>query len=393
MPIDVARVRAETPGCAHVLHFNNAGAALMPQPVLDAQVAYLAREAEIGGYEVGAEMHDALMDTYGAVAEMLGARPAEIALLENATRAWQAVFYGMTFKAGDRILTDVASYASSYIAMLQVAGRTGARIVVVPDDTDGQLDVEALEREAGDGAALVALTHVPTNGGLVNPAEEVGRITLREGIPYLLDACQSAGQMPLDVDAIGCDALSATGRKYLRGPRGTGFLYVRKSFMERLEPAMPDLLAAEWTTPDRYELRPDARRFESWEGFMAGKVALGTAVRYAMSIGLDDIRDRVTALAAQLRERLASIEGVTVHDKGRVRCGIVTFSSDRKPALAVLKELRNRRMNISRSVPSGALLDSLQRDLPDLARASVHYYNTEDEVERFVAAVSEIAGG
>jgi selenocysteine lyase/cysteine desulfurase len=163
--------------------------------------------------------------------------------------------------------------------------------------------------------------------------------------------------------------------------------------MERLEPAMPDLLAAEWTTPDRYELRPDARRFESWEGFMAGKVALGTAVRYAMSIGLDDIRDRVTALAAQLRERLASIEGVTVHDKGRVRCGIVTFSSDRKPALAVLKELRNRRMNISRSVPSGALLDSLQRDLPDLARASVHYYNTEDEVERFVAAVSEIAGG
>jgi selenocysteine lyase/cysteine desulfurase len=393
MPIDVARVRAETPGCAHVLHFNNAGAALMPQPVLDAQVAYLAREAEIGGYEVGAEMHDALMDTYGAVAEMLGARPAEIALLENATRAWQAVFYGMTFKAGDRILTDVASYASSYIAMLQVAGRTGARIVVVPDDTDGQLDVEALEREAGDGAALVALTHVPTNGGLVNPAEEVGRITRREGIPYLLDACQSAGQMPLDVDAIGCDALSATGRKYLRGPRGTGFLYVRKSFMERLEPAMPDLLAAEWTTPDRYELRPDARRFESWEGFMAGKVALGTAVRYATSIGLDDIRDRVTALAAQLRGRLASIEGVTVHDKGRVRCGIVTFSSDRKPALAVLKELRNRRMNISRSVPSGALLDSLQRDLPDLARASVHYYNTEDEVERFVAAVSEIAGG
>lgn len=392
MPIDVARARADTPGCAHVLHFNNAGTGLMPKPVLDAQVAHLVREAEIGGYEAADEAREAVRDSYAAVAELVNASPDEIALLENATRAWDMAFYGMEFRAGDRIVTDVASYASSYIAMLQVARRTGAEIVVAPDDADGQVDVEALERIVGGGAALLALTHVPTNGGLVNPAVEAGGVARRHGVPYLLDACQSAGQIPLDVESIGCDMLSATGRKYLRGPRGTGFLYVRRGVMDRLEPPMPDLLAAEWKAPDRYELRADARRFETWESHVAGRVALGAAVRYAIATGLGAIEERVTALADRLRMELAALPGISVHDKGRRRCGIVTFSHAEVPAKAFRVGLLPRRMNVSVAVPSGTLLDSLGRGLPAMVRASVHYYNTDDEVGRFVAAIREIAG-
>lgn len=390
MPIDVAQARADTPGCAHVLHFNNAGASLMPQPVLDAQVAHLVQEAEAGGYEAEAAARRAIADTYDAVAELLNASPDEIALTENATRAWDMAFYGMTFREGDRIITDVASYASSYIAMLQVERKTGARVVVVPDDADGQLDPAKLEALIDDRTALIAVTHVPTNGGLVNPAAAAGAVARRHGVPYLLDACQSAGHVPLDVEAIGCDMLAATGRKYLRGPRGTGFLYVRRDFMERLEPPMPDLLGAEWTAPDTYELRPDARRFETWESHVAGRVGLGVAVRYALRVGVGAIFERVAGLADGLRERLADLPGVIVHDKGAVRCGIVTFSHTRKPARNVKLALLRRRMNVSLSVRSGTLLDAMQRDLPEMVRASVHYYNTEEEVDRFVDAVREV---
>jgi selenocysteine lyase/cysteine desulfurase len=227
----------------------------------------------------------------------------------------------------------------------------------------------------------------------VNPAAEIGRVARAHGIPFLLDACQAAGQLPLDVEALGCDMLSATGRKYLRGPRGTGFLYVRKAMLDGLEPPFLDLRAATWVGPDRYLMRADARRFENWENNIAAQLGLGVAVDYALGLGLDAIADRVTALAADLRARLADIAGVTVTDIGRRRCGIVGFAVDDRKAVDVAQALRARRINASVSTPSSTLLDATARKLPDVVRASVHYYNTEDEVARFAAAVAEIARG
>lgn len=390
MPIDVARARRETPGAASVLHFNNAGAALMPQPVLDAQLTHLRREAETGGYEAAREAEEALAHTYDALARLVGAGRDEIAVLENATRAWDAVFYSIPFAPGDRILTHRAAYASNYLAFLQVARRTGAVVEVVPSDPDGAIDVDALRDRLDDRARLVAITHVPTNGGLVNPAAAVGAVTRAAGVPYLLDACQSAGQLPLDVDAIGCDALSATGRKFLRGPRGTGFLYVRRGWLETLEPPVVDLHAATWTAPDAFTLQPDARRFETWEGHVAGKVALGVAADYALGWGLEAIAARVRELAASLRAALGAVPGVAVHDAGRDRCGIVTFSHPRHPADALRDRLRADGINTSVSPPDSTLLDATARGLPPLVRASVHYYNTEEEVERFAEAVADL---
>jgi len=391
MPIDIERARRETPAASHLLHFNNAGAALMPTPVLQAQLDHLRLEAEMGGYEAAAAVDNRVEAIYGSIAQLLNADHAEIALVENATVAWDMAFYSVGFAPGDRILTAEAEYASNYIAFLQVARRTGAVIEVVPSDAAGELDVEALERMIDDRVKLIAITHVPTNGGLVNPAAAIGRIARAHGSLFLLDACQSVGQMPIDVAAIGCDMLSATGRKYLRGPRGTGFLYVRRAVLDRLEPPFLDLQAATWVSPDRYEMRGDARRFENWERNVAAQLGLGAAVDYALGWGIAEISLRIEALADDLRRRLAAIPGVSVRDRGRRRCGIVTFTVEGKSARALVDALRWQRINCHTSGPSSTLLDARARRLPDLVRASVHYYNTEDEVARFAAAIAALA--
>jgi cysteine desulfurase / selenocysteine lyase len=383
MAIDVQRARRETPGCENVLHFNNAGAALMPQPVLHATIGHLQLEALVGGYEAAAQAYEAVEHVYDAAATLVGCHRDEIAIVENATRAWDMAFYAVPLGPGDRILTAMAEYASNYIAFLQVVRKTGAVVEVIPNDASGQLSIDALRHAIDDRVKLIAITHVPTNGGLVNPAAAVGQVAREAGVMYLLDACQSIGQLPIDVEAIGCDMLSATGRKYLRGPRGTGFLYVRRQILSRLEPPFLDLHAAQWVADDRFEIRPDARRFENWETYYAGKIGLGVAIDYALQWGIEAIWARIKRLADELRQQLSAIAGVTVRDEGVERCGIVSFTVTGSDADAVQRRLAKARINVSVSRISSTRLDMEARHLPDLVRASVHYYNTDEEIERF----------
>jgi cysteine desulfurase / selenocysteine lyase len=392
-PLEVDRWRAETPGCAHVLHFNNAGASLSPAPVVEAQIAHLRLESEIGGYEAADRAEASIERAYRALAALLGAQADEIAVVENATRAFDMAFYAFRFREGDRILCSAVEYASNYLAFLQVARRTGAVVEAVASEADGSISVAALRAALArdDRARLVALTHVPTNGGLVNPAAEVGRACREAGVPFLLDACQSVGQMPMDVDALGCDVLSATARKFLRGPRGVGFLYVRRSILDRLEPPFADLHAATWTARDRFEWRPDARRFENWEGNAAAKIGLGVAVDYALAVGLPAIRDRVVALATRLRTALRAVTGVTVRDLGSEPCAIVTFEVAGRVPDEIRDTLRARGINVSVTTVTSTRLDMEARGLDAMVRASAHYYNTEAEVDRFVAELRTLA--
>lgn len=388
--IDIDQLRRDTPGCQRVLHLNNAGAALMPVPVTQAITAHIERESLMGGYEAAAQQHDAIEQVYHTVARLIGARHSEIALQQNASRAWQQAFYALPFQPGERILTSSVEYASNYIAYLQVTQRTGAVVEVIPDDEYGQTSVHALRAMMDERVRLISITHVPTNGGLVNPAEAIGQIAREANVWYLLDACQSIGQLPLDVQRLGCDFLSATSRKYLRGPRGAGFLYVRQERLSELEPAMLDHHAATWTEPTRYVLRDDARRFETWEASYATWLGLGAAAQYALDRGLPWIWERVHNLAERLRAQLDALPGVTLQDRGQVRCGIVSFTVDGVLPARLCQTLSAQRIHISHSLPQSTLLDMRRRQLDHgVARASVHYYNTEAELDRFIDALRQ----
>jgi len=390
LPLDMKKIRAETPGVKSVNHLLACGSALMPRPVLDAVVEHLELEAQIGGYEAHADRSEQLDFVYDQVAQLIGAKRQEIALVENATVGWCQAFYALQFKPGDQILTCQAEYAANYVAFLQRAKRDGVEIVVVPNDESGAVDVAALEGLIDERTALIAITWIPTNGGLVNPAAEIGKVANKAGVPYLLDACQAVGQMPVDVSELGCDFLSATGRKFLRGPRGTGFLYVREALIETLEPAMIDHFAADWTSADTYELRKDARRFENWENAYALRAGLGVAAAYANDIGLENIQARSWGLAERLRGQLAQIPGISLHDSGSEHCAIVSFAFEGHDPAKVVSTLRAQNICIGASSPDSTLLDSQARHLPVLLRAAPHYYNNEDELDELVAALSLI---
>ena len=383
--IDLEQIRAETPGLKNVVHLLASGSALMPQPVIDAVINHTILEAAYGGYEAQSMQAEMLDNVYHTVATHIGANRREIALMENATVAWCHAFYALPLKPGSRILTCEAEYAANYVAFLQRAKRDDLRIEVVPSDETGALDLTALENMIDSDVALIAITWVPTNGGLVNPAAEVGKIAQKFGVPYLLDACQAAGQIRIDVKKLGCDFLSVTGRKFLRGPRGSGFLYIKSKWLEHLEPAMIDHFGAPWVARNQYTLRDDARRFETWENSYALRAGLGKAIEYADEIGIDTIAHRVWELAALCREMLAQIDRLKLQDIGRHNCGIVSFTIEGSEPGDIVSGLSRAGFAIGASPPSSTRLDAERRGLPTVLRIAPHYYNTESEIERCIA--------
>ena len=389
--MDVDALRALTPGCARRIHLNNAGAALLSEITVDVMTAHLRREAEMGGYEAAAAAAADIAATYDALAALVGGRPDEIALFDNATRAWDAAFSAVPLRPGDRILTGRAEYGSNVLAYLQAARRTGAEVVVVPDDESGQLDVGALAELVNEPTRLIGISHVPTGSGLINPAAEVGRVAREAGVLFLLDATQSVGQFPVDVHALGCDLLTGTGRKFLRGPRGTGFLWVRAEALDRLEPAVAELGSARWVGPREFTWVPGARRFETWEHSYMNVLGLGSAVRQALDLGLADIGRRALGLGERLRDQLDQIPGVSTHDLGRHRCAIVTARVAGVPTDQVAAVLAGVGVNVSVTVRGNTPLDDEVRSVHPLVRLSPHYYNTHGELDRAVEVIAELA--
>jgi len=362
----------------------------MPTPVHQAVLDHLNLEFKIGGYEAHAQAATQMDSFYEEFAQLFNASTDEIAYVENATRAWDMAFYGLPLQAGDRILTHTSEYVSNYLGFLQQAKRRDLFIDLIPSDVHGQIDVSAIPDLITNKTRLIAITHVPTQGGLVNPAAAVGKVAKAHGLMYLLDACQSVGQIALDVKELNCDILTGTGRKFLRGPRGTGFMYIRKAFIEQLDPPFVDLHSATWTHDNQFEFVPNAKRFENWESFYAGRVGLAEAVRYTNDLGIDRIQTRVTALAESLREQLSLLAGVAVHDLGVQKCGIVTFTKQGVSSESAALQLRQLGINVSVSDLSSARLDLGRRGLDSLVRASVHYFNTKEEIEKFVLAIDSL---
>lgn len=391
--LNVEQLRADTPGTANVVHLNNAGASLMPNVVIDTVMAHLQSEARIGGYEAAAAAGAQLEDVYASIARLVGAQADEIAAIENATRAWDMVFYSLPLKSGDRVLTSTTEYAGNYIPYLQLKHRLGIEIVVVENDADGQICIEDLRRKLRHPRAkLVTLPIIGTNGGPVQPVEAIGREARQAGAWFLLDACQGIGHLPLDVRRIGCHALAATSRKYLRGPRGMGFLYIERDLCSQLEPAFLDLHAAHLSSPDSFEIRSDARRFENWECNVAAKLGMGASVDYALSLGMEAIWNRIQMLAGALRARLQDVDGVRLQDVGKIQSGIVTFTCDGIDADDIRSRLAGlrERINVSCSTETSTMLDMRARGLKAVVRASVHAYNAQEDIDALVYALNEI---
>ncbi|XVV00605.1 aminotransferase class V-fold PLP-dependent enzyme [Actinosynnema sp. CA-248983] len=392
--LDVAALRADTPGCESVVHFNNAGCGLVARPVLAAVVDHLRLEAEIGGYEAAAARAAEVRDFYAAVGELVGAGPDNIAFAGSATHAYTKALSAIDFRPGDVILTTRNDFISNQIAFLALRKRFGVEVVHAPDRPDGSgVDVEAMAAlMRSRRPRLVAVTHVPTNSGLVQPVAEIGRHCRELDLLYLVDACQSVGQYPIDVAEIGCDLLSATCRKFLRGPRGSGFLYVSDRVLAAgHEPLFIDMHGARWTAADEYRPVDTAARFEEWEFPYATLLGCAAAARYALDVGLDPISRRTPALGARLRDRLADLPGVRVLDRGPAPAALVTFAIKGWEPQPFKAALDARRINSALSFRDFAQYDFGDKDVDWCLRLSPHYYNTEEEVDAVAEAVAELA--
>lgn len=376
--IDV--IRSHTKGCINHIHFNNAGASLPPQVVVDTVVDYLKEEAVTGGYETEAKFSDKISEVYTKIAQLVNAESNEIAIFENASAAWGTAFKGLSLKKGDEIITTEMEYVTNLIGLVDIKNADGIKIIIIPNDIEGNLSLHQFEKAITSKTKLIAVTHISSSGGSIAPIEEIGEIAERHQILYMVDACQSAGQLPLDVKKIKCDILSATGRKYLRAPRGTGFLYVKKASQDKLKPIILDFLGASNVSLTGYNIRQDARRFELYEKSRALTLGLGKAVEYALHIGLDRIWQRIGILSDITRRTLNEIDRISIHDFGDRKSGIVSFSVEGLDSTKVKLKLAERGINVSVGVSQATPIYMQKNNLETVVRASIHYYNTETEI-------------
>ncbi len=388
----VAKWRGDTPGCANRIHLNNAGAGLMPTPVLDACKEHLQLEAHIGGYEAAETRADAVAQVYGDVGRLIGASAENVAIVANATAGFIQAMSSFDFSPGDVIITTRADYTSYQITFLSLAQRLGAVVRHAAELPEGGVDPDSVRELARDPRCrLVHLSWVPTHSGIIQNAEGVGDVCEELGVPYLVDACQAVGQMPIDVSRLKCDYLSATARKFLRGPRGVGFLYASDRALARGDhPLFVDMRGAKWVDAERYAIAPTAIRYEDWEFSYALVLGLGAAARYSLDVGIELASSRAFALARRVREQLARLEGVRVLDGGREQCAIVTASFERRDAQDIVSELSRQRINTSASLRWYGLLDFSERGVESALRISPHYYNTEEEADEVVAAIERV---
>jgi len=388
--LDINKIRLETPGCQSRIHFNNAGGSLIPRGVSVAVESYLNREQEIGSYEAAEEAKVLINSFYTKFSELLNCSESEIAFIENSTRAWEMAVHSISWKPGDQIITGENEYGSNYLGLLHLAKQRSLKILTIPNDESGTISLSQLEESVTDKTRLIAITHVASQRGDVQPASKVGEIANKHNILYLLDACQSVGQINLDTKSLKCDFLCGSGRKYLRGPRGTGFLYTKSTALKTLEPVFLDLHSANWKNVGSYEFVRDAKMFECWERNMAAMIGLTTAVEYLLKLDVKMVEQRVKQLSLNLREKLSELAAIKILEKSNNCSGIVTFTKTSISATDLKDELQKKGINISVIKQRNARLDLGKECTGDINRASLHYYNSEQEISEFIKQLTKL---
>lgn len=388
--IDLVKIRKDTPGTEKVIHFNNAGCALSPACVTAAVISHLELEQEIGGYEAAIEAQPSIDSFYLGFAELLNCSSEEIAFVENASRAWEIALHSIGWEKGDQIITGQNEYVSNFIGLLHLKNQKGVEIIQVPCAADGLIDLTEMRRAITPKTKMIALTHIASQRGDIQPAVEVGALAKEFNLLYLLDACQSVGHLKLDTQSLNCDFLCGTGRKYLRGPRGTGFLYANKNSLSKTNPVFLDNHSGIWTGPNSYSMKSDATRFETWERSIAGKIGLAKAVEYTNQLGIEAIESRIKELALELNAKLDSVPGIRVFERSTARSGIVTFQKQGILAAQLASMLRSLNINTSVAKQDNAQLDLAIEGTGDVNRASIHYYNSSVEIDTFIDCLKKM---
>jgi selenocysteine lyase/cysteine desulfurase len=356
-------------------------------------LGHLNLEARIGGYEASAARAAEVREFYTEIAALINCSPDNVAFAGSATHAFATALSAIPFQAGDVILTTRNDFISNQIAFLSLRKRHQVKIVHAPDMPEGGVDAAAMAAQMRSvRPRLVAVTHIPTNSGLVQPIAAIGQHCRELDLLYLVDACQSVGHYPIDVAEIGCDLLTATCRKFLRGPRGSGFLFVSDRVLRAgYEPLFIDMHGARWVEPDRYQAASTAARFEEWEFPYATVLGCAVAARYARSVGIDAVAQRSPMLAARLRARLDALPGVRVLDRGPQLSAIVTAGIEGWQPQPFKAALDTARINSALSFREFAQFDFADKGVDWCLRLSPHYYNTEAEVDQVAAAVAALA--
>jgi len=389
MSLDIEKLRADTPGTQAVIHFNNAGCSLPVKETIDIITEYLQLEATLGGYEVKNKYENIINDFYSEAAELINAGKDEIAIVSNASDGVNKILHSIQWKAGDVLLTTEVEYGNCYLNYLKLKEEKGIIVKIVPSDHDGNILLKKMEEMISSKVKLIAVTHIPTNSGLIMPAEKIGNIAKKHNILFLLDACQSVGHIPVDVKKIQCDFLSTTSRKYLRGPRGMGFIYARKEILEKLKPSTLDMVTAHWQDADNYALDCNIKIFEQWEKSYALLLGFSKALSYLNNLGVENTWKRIQYLSTYLRSQLEQTGGIEVTDIGKEQCGIVTFSVAGIDSEKLVNALLKHGINLSTSLRFSTVLDMDKRGLTGVCRASIHYFNTKEEIDILIEKVEQ----
>jgi len=377
-------------------HFNHAGASLVPAEALERMLTHLRLEAEIGGYEAAAQVADELGAVPAGVAPLFG--PAvdggDVTIVESASRASEQMVWAMAetfgWGRGDRVLVDQFTYATVHATLMVLRAARGVIVDVAPARTDGTVDPDQLSAALDDRTRLVAITHVPTHVGTVTDVHAVGRVLADHDAIYALDVAQSLGQLPLDVEAIGCQIAFAPGRKFLRAPRGTGALYVEAALAGRVVPLTPAIGAVGVAGDPPFDLAVGARRFDTFEADLAGRLGLGVSARIATEVGLATIARLVRDRSADVIALLGAVDGVRLLDANAV--GIVSFVHDRLDPDEIRARLGADGVNVWVNPAGGSPVDGARRAVLPSVRVSPHYLTDDEDLERLGRALTRLDG-
>lgn len=368
------------------MYFNNAGAGLMSKGTYETLTNHMEIEMNVGAYKAAAIKSDAVNNFYLLAAKLLNAGSKdEIAFIDSASRGWNLIIYGLDIKESDVIVTLSSEYGTNLLTIYDIAKRTHCGIKVIQCDNEGNFSLDDVDQALQSGGTILAVSHVAAQGSIVNPVVELGILAQKYDAIYIVDGCQAVGQIKVDVQQINCCAYVTAGRKWLRGPRGTGILYVRRNAPIRtpqIDLASADLVFDELGTVVDVKVRDDAKQFELWEKSTSSLLGLANAIQEYMDYGIDTAEQEICAKANYIRSFVVSNQHLALVGSENSSTGVVGFYiKDPKQEKKVKELIEKENFIISYVCDWDCPTFFPQNGVQYIFRISPHYYTSNDDIQ------------